>query len=361
MHLLDAMTREGFEELVALHDRASGLRAFVGIHDTTRGPAFGGIRRYVYRNEREALLDCLRLSRAMTAKCALADLPAGGAKAVFLDGPGVDVPAAYARLGESVERMGGRFYTGPDVGTGPQELAWLTSRTRFATDPGPAGPGELAESTAEGVFRGIEACLEHLDGEVDWPRRRVVVQGLGAVGAGLAERLTARGAIVLAAEIDDERALEVSARIPLELVDPARAVESACDVYAPCAMGGSLHDVTLPRLRARVVAGAANNVLAHGPHADRLAERGVLYAPDFAINSGALVRGVLFHLEGRREPVAAIGDRIHRTLAEVLERAAAEGLTPARVARRIVQERLARTRGDDADAGASQGGPDEDA
>lgn len=344
MHLLDAMAREGFEELVALNDRRSGLRAFIGIHDTTRGPAFGGIRRWNYRSEREALLDCLRLARAMTHKCALADLHAGGAKVVLIEREGVDWPGAYGYLGDAVERMGGRFYTGPDVGTGEEELGWLTARTRYATDPGPDGPGELAASTAEGVFRGIEAALVHLDGEVDWARRRIVVQGLGAVGALLVRRLLEHGARVVGADLDADRASDLGRDLDFEVVEPARAADEACDVYSPCALGGSIHDLTLTRLRCRVVAGGANNVLAHGLHGDRLHERGILYAPDFVINAGALIRGSIFHLEGRREPVAAIGRRVGDTLAAVLQRAQAQEAPPARVAVQEAEERLAEWR-----------------
>ena len=179
VHILDAMAREGFEEVLALHDRASGVRGFLGIHDSTRGSAFGGIRRWSYLDEDQALRDCLRLARAMSHKCALAGLPVGGGKLVLLDRPDLDLERAYSAVGDLVERLNGRFYTGPDVGTGPAELAAVAARTRFVTDPGPKGPGELSEATAEGVFRGIGATLRHLDGAEDWPRRTVVVQGLG--------------------------------------------------------------------------------------------------------------------------------------------------------------------------------------
>ena len=344
VHILDAMAREGFEEVVALHDHRSGLRGFLGIHDTSRGPAFGGVRRRAYRDEREALLDCLRLARAMTQKCVLAALPAGGAKAVVLDGEGLDARSGYRHLAEVVERMGGRFYTGPDMGTGPRELAWMAERTRFVTDPGPDGPGELAESTAEGVFRGIGVCLEHLDGETDWARRTVVVQGLGAVGERLAARLATCGARVVGAEVDRARAQRVARALGIGLVDPSRELGTPCDVFAPCASGGVVHDLTLERLRCRVVAGAANNVLARADHGDRLHERGVLYAPDIAINSGALVRGTLFHLEGRREPVERIGDRIAGVLGAVLAEAERDGEPPARIAEREAARRLERPR-----------------
>ena len=161
-------------------------------------------------------MDCLRLSQAMSRKCALAGLQAGGAKVVLLDRDGLDLEAAYRHIGRVVERMAGRFYTGPDMGTGEPELQWLAEETRYATRPDPEGPGMLAESTAEGVFRGAEAALVHLDGEAAWGKRRVVVQGLGAVGARLAERLLEHGVTVLGADIDEDRAEEFRRHIDVE-------------------------------------------------------------------------------------------------------------------------------------------------
>jgi leucine dehydrogenase len=341
VHILDAMARGGFEQVLALHDRRSGLRGFLGIHDTSRGPAFGGVRRWAYADEAQALRDCLRLSRAMTRKCALADLPAGGGKLVLGDDAATDWGAGYQHVGRVVDRLQGSFYTGPDVGTGPLELGWVRSQTRYVTDPGPAGPGLLAEATCEGVFRGIAAALRHVDGEEDWPRRRVVVQGLGGVGRGLAQRLVQRGVHVLAAEIDEEKAQQVARDLALELVDPASEFDHRCDVFAPCALGGILHDLTITRLRCRIVAGGANNVIVRTEHGERLHELGILYAPDVVINSGALIRGAHFHLEGRRIPVAGIGARVARTLTRILEHARAEGEPPVRVAVREADRRIA--------------------
>jgi leucine dehydrogenase len=343
-HILEAMAREGFEEVVALHDARSGLRAFLAIHDSSAGPAFGGIRRWSYPDEDQALRDCLRLARAMTYKCALAGLDAGGAKMTVLDRPDLDLERAYAAIGDFVERLAGRWYTGPDVGTGEAELNAVAARTRFATDPGPGGPGELSEATVEGVFRGIEAALVHLDGEPDWPRRTVVVQGLGEVGGGLARRLAGLGARVRASDLDAERAQRVAAELGIERLDPATEFDQRCDVFAPCALGGILHDLSIARLRCRIVAGGANNVLARSGHGRSLHQRGILFAPDFVINAGAVVRGAIFHLEGRKEPVAAIGDRIGAVLTRVLERARAEGLPPVQVAIDEAEDRLAERR-----------------
>ena len=184
IHILDAMRREGFEQVIAIHDRRSSLNAFLGLHDTSRGPAFGGIRRWSYLDEDQAVRDCLRLSRSMTWKCALAGVPAGGAKLVVLDRPDLDLEAAYRHIGELVDRLGGRFYTGPDVGTGARELAWVASRTSYVTHPDESGPGELAASTCAGVIAGIDAALEQLDGRPDWGARRSSCRDWGRSGPG---------------------------------------------------------------------------------------------------------------------------------------------------------------------------------
>lgn len=340
VHLLDAMVREGFEETVAIHDRRSGLRAIVAIHDTVRGPAFGGIRRRPYRDEREMLLDCLRLSRAMTHKAALLDLPIGGAKIVLADDEGVDWDAAYRHIGDVVERFGGTLYTGPDVRTGPIELSRVAERTRYVTDPGDAGPGQLAEATAEGVFQGIAAGLRARFGETDWANRRVVVQGLGAVGENLVARLVGEGAEVVGADIDEDRARAVADTHGIGLVDASSALDEACDVLSPNALGGLLHDVTIERLKCSIIAGGANNQLAHPLVGDELFDLGILYVPDFVINAGALVRGTVFHLEQRREPVEAIGLRIGAATDRILRTALDEDDAPARVAVRLAEARI---------------------
>jgi len=346
VRVLDSLARNGFEEVLALHDRRSGLRAFLAIHDSSLGPAFGGVRRWSYLDEEHALRDCLRLARAMTWKCALAGLPAGGAKLVVLDHPDLDRPAAYRFIGALVERLAGRFYTGPDVGTGPAELACIAENTALVTHPGPEGPGELAAATAGGVVAGMAAALRRLDGEEDWPRRTVIVQGLGEVGSRVAGVARSRGARVLAAESNAERAGAVAAELDLELLDPSREFDPVCDVFSPCALGGILHDLTLQRLNCRVVAGGANNVLARPEHGDGLHARGILYAPDFVLNAGALIRGARFHLDGVREPVDAISAHIGATTEELLATAVEEDLPPARVAVREAERRIEAARRD---------------
>lgn len=344
IQILSTLERERFEELIVLNDEATGLRAFVALHDTSAGPAVGGVRRFDYASEEAALSDCLRLARVMTAKCVLADLPAGGAKAVILDDPELDREAAYAAFARRVEQLAGRYYTGPDVGTGPQETAWMAAHTRFAADPGPAGPGLLAQATAAGTFAGMAVALEHLFGSADWARRTVVVQGLGQVGYQLAARLREVDARVVATDLDPERCARAERALGVEVVEPGSELQIPCDVFSPNAMGGVIHDLNLRKLDTRAVVGAANNPLASLEHGDRLHDEGVLFVPDFAVNSGALVRGVLFHLEGRREPLEAIEARIAAAVRAIIERSQVEDHPPARVAEREVADRLAARR-----------------
>lgn len=352
LHVLDTMARLGFEEVHCLHDRRSGLQGFMAIHDTSGGPAFGGVRRMEYRDEEEALMDCLRLSQAMSHKCVLAGLPAGGAKIVLLDREDVDWPGAYAAVGRAVDRLGGRLYTGPDVGTGDEELGHMAAETSYVTDPGPSGPGLLGECTAEGVFASMEQAVLDLGGHlaedaggvaaasIPWGQLTIVIQGLGVVGMGLARRLVGLGARVLASEIDPERAAAAAAELDLELLPLEQGIGVECDVLAPCALGGILHDLSVERLRCRAVVGGANNVLARSLHGDRLHERGILYVPDFLANAGALIRGTLFHLEGIRVAPEDIGLRVANAVRDVLIQARNTSRAPARVAAEMAEDRL---------------------
>jgi leucine dehydrogenase len=343
VHILDAMAREGFEELIALSDRPSGLKAFLGIHDSSPGRAFGGIRRFGYRDEKSALLDCLRLSVAMSLKCALAGLPCGGAKLVVLDRPRLPLERLYRKIGEAIERLGGRYFAGPDVGTGARELAWAAEATRHVARPGAPGLGDLSEATVAGVFAGMRAALVARDGDADWSRRTIVVQGMGSVGERVAERLLALGARVLASDVDSRRAATVAARLDVELLPPGTEIDYEGDVFCPCAMGGILHDVTIERLRVRVICGAAHNPLARTRHAERLHERGILYIPDIAANAGAVIRGAEYYAYGKSVPSAEIEERVGALVSRLITAALEERRSPLAVAideaRGIIEQR----------------------
>jgi leucine dehydrogenase len=328
-----------FEQIQVLKDPEIDFLGFIVIHDTRRGPAFGGIRRWSYRTPEAALSDCLRLAQAMTLKCAIHRLPGGGGKAVILQQPGLDRQAAYRLLGRYVQHMGGRFYTGPDVGTEAGDLEAVASATEFVAQPGPDGPGNLAEPTALGVFAGICAVATRF-GTSDFHDLTVAVQGLGEVGQRVAQLLAAAGARLLLADVQEERAHNLARELEAEVVDAREVLSAACDIYSPCAMGGVIHKNSIPMLKARAVAGAANNVLAAPEHGQELHRRGILYAPDFVINSGALVHGALSHLEGKPPPPARI-ERIGELVGEILDRSAAENRPPEQIAEEMAREYIA--------------------
>lgn len=339
MTILEHMITEEFEEILCVNDRRSGLRAFLAIHDTCAGPAFGGVRIWSYRSEQDAFRDAMRLARAMTYKCALAGIRGGGGKIVILDHEDLDREAAYRHLGRVIENLGGRYYAGPDVGTTDDDLRALSRGTQYCVQPDRPGHDDLAGATARGVIHGMEACLRHLDDEVDWSTQHVAIQGLGEVGIRIAKTLIDRGARVSATDIDEDRLDRLAETHVFERVEPDRIYSIPCDVFAPCAMGGVIHDVTASRLNARIVAGSANNVLAKDEHGWAIHQRGIIYAPDVVINAGALIQGATVHLEGTTDNelrVATIGKEVGAILLEADREGAPTHLVALEEARRRV-------------------------
>ncbi len=337
--LLDWMARGDHDRVVAVQDRASGLRAFVALHHLGRGPAYGGIRVWRYRGEDEAVQDVLRLSRTMTFKCVLAGVAGGGAKTVVMADFLEDRRRAFERLGEEIEALGGAYRCGPDVGFVDADRVALSRTTQWYACHGarlrPAG-----EATAHGAEIGIRAALDHLTGSRSLEGVRVAVQGLGSVGAALARRLLAAGAEVVGAD-PDPRACDAARAGGVRLVDPGAIYEQEADVFAPCALGGSLHDLTVQRLHARLVAGAANNVLAGPEHAGLLHARGITFVPDYVLSAGALIEGVGHEQTGATDFGAEL-ERIGETVRAVLRRADASGCTPSDAATEMAREMLAR-------------------
>ncbi|MBI5851310.1 MAG: leucine dehydrogenase [Planctomycetes bacterium] len=331
-----ATTVAAFEQLQILRDDDAGIVAIVAIHDTRLGPAFGGIRRWSYRRIDEAIADALRLAEAMTNKCAVAGVAGGGGKTVLLDRPGLDRAAAYRLIGRHVEEMGGRYYTGPDAGTDESDLEVVAAETDFVARPDRVG--NLADPTAIGVFAGIRAVAQRL-GFSGIEGLRVLVQGLGEVGSRLVRRLVDAGARVLVSDVRRDAMMRVVDDCAVACIDPGDVFGVEIDVWAPCALGGVVHDVSLQHLKMRAIAGSANNVLASREHGRLLFERGVLYAPDFVINAGALLHGALFHLEGRTPPPSRI-EHIGDVVGEILDRARSEGRPPEEVATSLARERL---------------------
>ena len=333
-----ALAAADFEQVQVLRDAQIGMTAFVVIHSTRMGPAFGGIRRCPYEDPAAGLADALRLAQHMTWKCAIHGVPGGGGKVVLLDVPGMDRRRAYVRIGEFIQEMSGRFHAGPDVGTDTGDLLAVGEATQYVALPDERGPGELSGPTARGVFAGLRAVAR----ELDFPTLegvRVVVQGLGGVGWRLCDLLVKAGAELRVCDVLEHRVQAARAEWGVEAVAPAAAHAADCDIYAPCALGGVINPDTLPALGARAVAGSANNVLASAECGVELFRRGVLYAPDFVINSGGLVHGAIFQLEGHAPPpgrIEEIGDR----LTKIFFQSAADDLPPEHLARALAQARL---------------------
>jgi leucine dehydrogenase len=334
------------ETAVIHRDRETSSWLFICLHSTRRGPAGGGTRMKVYGAPAEGLQDAMRLSAAMTRKLAIAGLPLGGGKAVIAvpEIPsGEERRALFLRYGDLVASLGGTYRTSSDMNTGEADMDVIGERTEyvFGRSVGAGGAGSPAPPTALGVFHGIRASLSHLFGSDDLDGRSVVIQGAGGVGSVLAEYAADAGADVLVADSDPGRAHAVADRVGGAAVPADTVLDTECDVYAPCAVGGILSLETAPRLRCRIVAGSANNQLAEPEAAERLREHGILYAPDFVINVGGAVAIVgLEQLGWNERALDAALRQIGETLRHVYERADAQAISTAAAAELLAEERL---------------------
>ena len=327
------------EQVLVVRDRASAAEAIVAVHSTKLGPAHGGIRRWAYADRDAAMADVVALARAMTFKCALAEIPAGGGKAVILDHGGLDREGAYRLVGRTVEQLGGAFYTGPDVNTTAQDLRWVGEETRFVATDAADGPGDLAAATADGVLSAWLALAAEL--ELAPADLHCVVQGLGAVGMGLCQRLAALGARLSVYDVVASRVEHAVANFGAKAVLPDQLLQTACDIFSPCAMGGVLTETVAASLPARGVCGAANNVFASEAAADVLHRRSVPVVPDFLANAGALIQGAIWNLQQQRIAPERL-QRIGVTTREILRRSRGNDRAPSQVALELARERLER-------------------
>ncbi|HWL35718.1 MAG TPA: Glu/Leu/Phe/Val dehydrogenase dimerization domain-containing protein [Frankiaceae bacterium] len=335
----------GHEQVVFCQDPASGLKAIVAIYSTALGPALGGTRFYPYATEDDALHDVLNLSRAMAYKAACAGLDLGGGKAVIIGDPATDKSEALLRAyGRFVQSLNGRYFTACDVGTYVQDMDVVARECSYVTGRSPehGGAGDSAVLTAYGVFQGMRAAAEHVWGKATLSGKRVGVAGVGKVGHHLVDHLVDDGASVVVADVSADAIARVQAQHPeVEAVAPDALVSEAMDVYAPCALGGALSDETVPVLQAQVVCGAANNQLDHPGIEKVLADRGVLYAPDYVVNAGGLVQ-VADEIEGFNfERAKSHAAKIFDTTKQVFAIAASEGVPPAVAADRFAERRMA--------------------
>lgn len=332
-------------------DEASGLRAIVAIHSTRLGPAIGGSRLRAYGTEAEAIEDVSLLARGMAYKAAIAGLPHGGGKAVLISPPGLGGPTfgadkradMFRSFGRFVDGLSGRYVTTEDSGTSPADMDHIRQGTKhvLGTSPEKGGSGDPSPFTALGVRRGIEAIAHELLGRSDLKGLHVAIQGVGHVGTYLAHELHQAGCKLTIADVDTQRVEAVAKECGAQIAPIDKILEVECDVVAPCALGGALTEMVLDKLKCKVVAGAANNQLRTPSVGRTLHERGIFYAPDYAINGGGLINVAQEYAGYDRERSRLKTLAIYDTIKHILERSRREKVQPEIVADRIAEEIIA--------------------
>ncbi len=344
----DELAAAGHEQVMFCRDEATGLRAIIGVHDTTGGPALGGTRFHSYNSEADALTDCLRLAQGMTFKAAAADMPLGGGKAVIIGDPAVDkTPGLLRAYGRFVERLGGCYVTAADVGTTSDDLDVIGEVTRHVVGRSVAagGSGDSGLSTASGVFHAMRAAAAHVWGADGLSGRKVGVEGAGKVGLHLVGLLLEEGASVVVSDPHHGAIRRLRDRHGSDVDVASSVIDAPVDMYAPCALGATLTPSSVAALRARIVCGAANNQLATSAVDNDLSSRGVTWVPDYVANAGGLIQvgGEL----RQRTPAQVLEDvrRIGATTRQVLSSAARDMIPTGKAAERLVQLRLSERSG----------------
>jgi glutamate dehydrogenase/leucine dehydrogenase len=333
-----------YEQVVFCHDHATGLRAIVAIHSTALGPALGGTRFYPYASDDDALVDVLRLARAMTYKSALAGLDLGGGKAVIIGDPAaIKTEALLRAYGRFIDGLGGRYLTAEDVGTTQADMDLILRETTCVTGMSPVlgGSGDPSDATAEGVWAAMRAVAAHLGRPEGLAGLHVVVSGVGKVGSALVRRLVGDGSKVTIADVDGGAVSDLVDELAVTEADPSGAHRIPCDIFAPCALGGVITPRTIPELRCRAIVGAANNQLATDDDAALMAAQGIVYVPDFLVNAGGVIN-LADELAGyQRERALASVRRIGETTRDVLDRAAHSEMTTVAASLALADDRIA--------------------
>ena len=332
------------EQVVFCFDKQTGLKSIIAIHSTVLGPSLGGTRFWNYEREADALTDVLRLSRGMTYKAAITGLNLGGGKAVIIGDPKkLRSEAFFRRYGKFVNSLNGKYYTAEDVNTNSEDMANIAYETKFVTGKPEylGGGGDPSPVTAYGTFLGIKASVKELTGSDDLLDKTVLVQGVGHVGEYLVKLLVEAGARVRISDINTERLREISKNYKVEVVNGENEYTTDMDVYAPCALGATVNDITIPLLKCSIIAGSANNQLADEVrHGNMLKDRGVIYAPDFLINAGGLINVGLELGEYNREYVYSLTEKIYDRTLQIFRTANKENITTHEAALRLAEERI---------------------
>ncbi|SHJ66279.1 leucine dehydrogenase [Anaerobranca californiensis DSM 14826] len=343
MEIFKYMEKYDYEQLVICHDKTSGLKAIIGIHDTTLGPALGGTRMWNYKTEEEAIEDALRLSRGMTYKAAAAGLNLGGGKTVIWGDPKTQKSEELWRaFGRFVQSLNGRYITAADVGTVVDDMDYIRQETKHVVGVSKTlgGSGDPSPKTAYGVFRGIQACANEVWGSDDITGRVVAVQGVGKVGYYLCEYLHKAGAKLIVSDIDKEAVDRVVREFGAQAVGLDEIYGVECDIYSPNALGATINDETIPQFKCKIIAGGANNQLKEERHGDIITEKGIIYAPDYVINAGGLIN-VADELKGYNEERAMQSvSKIYDNIKKVFQIAKRDNIPTYKAADRMAEERI---------------------
>lgn len=341
MEIFKKMEQHGYEQLVFCHDAASGLKAIICIHDTTLGPALGGTRMWQYECEEDAITDVVRLARGMSYKNAAAGLNLGGGKTVIIGNSKTDKSEALFRaFGRFVHSLNGRYITSEDVGTAVEDMDYIRMETPHVVGCGVADPSPV---TAYGVWKGMKACAAEVFGTDSLQGKTVAVQGLGHVGYTLCKHLHGEGANLVVTDISEENVSRIVTEFGARAVAAHEIYGVDCDIFAPCALGAVINDETLPRLKCRIIAGAANNQLKETRHGDLLQDKGILYAPDFIINAGGVIN-VADELQdsgyNRARAIKKV-DGIYNNIEQVITISKRESIPTYKAADILAEERIA--------------------
>lgn len=339
MKKFDYMEKYDYEQLVFCHDKTSGLKAVICIHDTTLGPALGGTRLWDYEKEEDAVLDALRLGRGMTYKAAAAGLNLGGGKTVIMGNPEMKSEEFWRAFGRYVQSLNGRYITAEDVNTTTDDMDYVAMETDHVT--GLSGTsGDPSPVTAYGTYMGMKACAKEAWGDDSLEGKTVTVQGVGHVGYYVCKHVHEEGGKLIVTDIDQEKIDRVVEEFGAEVVDPDEIYGVDCDIYCPCALGATVNDETIPQFKCRVIAGAANNVLKEERHGDILDEKGILYAPDYVINGGGLIN--VYHELIGYDKEAALKDvkKIYGRILKIIEISKRDNIPTYKAADIMAEERI---------------------
>jgi leucine dehydrogenase len=344
MSIFQHIEQRDHEQVVFCSDKPSGLKAIIAIHNTNLGPALGGTRMWTYASDEDALNDVLRLSRGMTYKAAVAGLNLGGGKAVIIGDPNKQkTEAMFRAFGRFVEGLAGRYITAEDVGTDVRDMEYVRMETKYVTgiDRALGGSGDPSPVTAYGVYMGMKACMKVLTGNDSLKGKKVAVQGAGHVAQYVCDHLAKEGARIVLSDIFPEKVQRVAEKSKAEIVDPNNIYEVDADVFCPCALGAIVNDDTIPKFKFKIIAGGANNQLAdEQKHGHMLIERGILYAPDYAINAGGLIN-VYNELEGySQERALQQAKGIYDTILKIFAIAKKENIPTYEASNTLAEQRI---------------------